>query len=104
MAKKPKGLARPRPDSKKARLNAHWVVLKEFTPEGGLTMEPGTIFRIRGWRGRYKFLSYTFNPANNGEWITCSPSSRSQNPRTGTYSIAPSRVVPEKPKRKKRKK
>jgi len=105
MSKKPKGVNRPRPASAASRINAHHVVLYEFAPENGLPMEPGTEFRIRGWRGRYKFVSYTFNPRNNSEWITCSQHPGSaKNPRVGIYSIAPSRVHPNRPKRRRRKK
>ncbi len=100
---KPKGLKRPSPASTEKRADKDWVVLHEFTPPGGIVLERGSIFRIRKWRGRWRFLRHVYNPANNSEWIDCVPYERSKNPRVGMRSIDPTRIVPEKPRQRRRK-
>jgi hypothetical protein len=102
--KAPRGLIVPK--NELPRANAHHIKLNEFTPPKGITLEVGSIFRLRGWHGQWKFLSHTFNPkapAGSNEWIDCVPYSRnSRNPRVGTRSVRPDRVVPERPKRRRR--
>ncbi len=49
--------------------NPDWQTLTEVAAPGGRYLRPGVEFRIRGERGRFRFLSYTVTPT--AAWIDC---------------------------------
>jgi hypothetical protein len=49
--------------------NSHWVISESLNIEGRLPLVVGREFRVKGERGRFRFLRAVYNPRNDKQWI-----------------------------------
>lgn len=71
---------------------AHWEPADGYRPDGCLPLRPGRLFRIRGERGRFRFIRYV--ASDGGDWVDCVGVTAAGVVRApGLRSIRPDRIT-----------